>query len=56
MRTLPSDLRKLVTEHPQEVRDALRKLREDGSTPVTLTIPGRKSIVIARVTTTKPAK
>lgn len=56
MKTLPSDVSKLVTEHPQEIRDALRKLREGETTSVTLKFAGEKAIVIARRAPTEPAK
>lgn len=56
VKTLSSDVSKLVTEHPQEIRDALRKLREAGTTSVTVKIGGEKTIVISRQTPTEPAK
>ncbi len=56
MQTLTTGVQKLVTEHGQDVRDALRKLRDPRETEVTITGKDGKPIVIERLNPTKPAK
>jgi len=56
MQTLPTDLRKLVTEHAQDVRDALRKLRKPGKTEARITVQGGEAIIIQPLNPPKPAR
>ena len=46
MRTLPFALRKLIEEHPQAVRDALRHLRDPNVTEARICVAGKDDIVI----------
>ena len=53
METLPKGLKKLVTNSPDQVRDALKKLRESGQAQVVKDIQG-KQVVIKPLTEGKP--
>jgi hypothetical protein len=56
MQTLPTDLKNLITRHQQEVREALRQLRDPKRTEVKITVENGEDIVIQPLHPSKPAK
>jgi hypothetical protein len=49
IQTLPEYIRRLIAENPQEIRDALRKLREPGCNEVTIRLKNGRNQIIRKL-------